>query len=122
MLNGQHLSLFYRQSYSVQQVKTKLKDLLSSGAGIKIQRLVLKDLSLIGNSLELWLPLDDEVDMLIKGNIDTFLPEESRRVSDSQINFIRTLQANGLIKNKVNFNGDLKSFFNYVRGLITLIK
>jgi|TARA_B110000444_G_scaffold5387_1_gene5010 phosphate transport system permease protein len=82
--------------------KRKLKDLLSSGAGIKIQRLVLKDLSLIGNSLELWLPLDDEVDMLIKGNIDTFLPEESRRVSDSQINFIRTLQAEGLIKNKFN--------------------
>ena len=46
--------------------------------------------------------LDDEVDMLIKGNIDVNLPEQSRRISDLQISSIETLQTQGLIKNKFN--------------------
>ena len=48
------------------------------------------------------MPLDDEVDMLIKGNIDVNLPEQSRRISDLQISSIETLQTQGLIKNKFN--------------------
>ena len=48
------------------------------------------------------MPLDDEVDMLIKGNIDVNLPEQSRRISDLQISSIETLQIQGLIKNKFN--------------------
>ena len=58
--------------------KRELRELLSSGAGIKIQRLVIEDISLIGSQIDLWLPLDDEVDMLLKGNIDVDLPESSR--------------------------------------------
>jgi phosphate transport system permease protein len=75
---------------------------MSSGASIKIQQLVLEDLSLIGKTINIWLPLDDEVDMLIKGNIDVNLPEQSRRISDLQISSIETLQTQGLIKNKFN--------------------
>lgn len=40
--------------------------------------------------------------MLIKGNIDENLPEQSRRISDLQISSIETLQTQGLIKNKFN--------------------
>jgi phosphate transport system permease protein len=40
--------------------------------------------------------------MLIKGNIDVNLPEQSRRISDLQISFIKTLQNQDLIKNKFN--------------------
>ena len=40
--------------------------------------------------------------MLIKGNIDVNLPEQSRRISDLQISSIETLQTQGLIKNKFN--------------------
>jgi len=82
--------------------KRELRDLMSSGASIKIQQLVLEDLSLIGKTINIWLPLDDEVDMLIKGNIDVNLPEQSRRISDLQISSIETLQTQGLIKNKFN--------------------
>ena len=53
-------------------------------------------------TINIWLPLDDEVDMLIKGNIDENLPEQSRRISDLQISSIETLQTQGLIKNKFN--------------------
>ena len=84
------------------QDKRELRDLMSSGASIKIQQLVLEDLSLIGKTINIWLPLDDEVDMLIKGNIDVNLPEQSRRISDLQISSIETLQTQGLIKNKFN--------------------
>ena len=82
--------------------KRELRELLSSGAGIKIQRLVIEDMSLIGSQIDLWLPLDDEVDMLLKGNIDVGLPESSRRISDSQINFIKQLQEQKIIENKFN--------------------
>jgi len=77
---------------------------MSSGASITVQQLVLDDLSLIGQTINIWLPLDDEVDMLIKGNIDVDLPEQARRISDMQINFIEILQKKGLIKNKFNKN------------------
>jgi phosphate transport system permease protein len=75
---------------------------MSSGASIKVQQLVLEDISLIGKTINIWLPLDDEVDMLIKGNIDVNLPEQSRRISDLQISSIKTLQNQDLIKNKFN--------------------
>ena len=82
--------------------KRELRELLSSGAGIKIQRLVIEDMSLIGSQIDLWLPLDDEVDMLLKGNIDVNLPESSRRISDSQISFVKQLQEQKIIENKFN--------------------
>ena len=82
--------------------KRKLRNILSSSAGIEIQNLVVNDPSLIDKKLDLWLPLDDEIDMLLKGNIDVLLPEESRRVSDSQIKFIQILQSKGLIESKFN--------------------
>ncbi|MDC3150536.1 phosphate ABC transporter permease PstA [SAR86 cluster bacterium] len=82
--------------------KRKLRNILSSSAGIEIQNLVVNDPSLINKTLDLWLPLDDEIDMLLKGNIDVLLPEESRRVSDSQIKFIQILQSKGLIEGKFN--------------------
>tara|TARA_Y200000002_G_scaffold33786_1_gene24818 strand:+ start:1148 stop:2431 length:1284 start_codon:yes stop_codon:yes gene_type:complete len=82
--------------------KRKLRNILSSSAGIEIQNLVVNDPSLIDKTLDLWLPLDDEIDMLLKGNIDVLLPEESRRVSDSQIKFIQILQSKGLIESKFN--------------------
>ena len=82
--------------------KRKLRNILSSSTGIEIQNLVVNDPSLINKTLDLWLPLDDEIDMLLKGNIDVLLPEESRRVSDSQIKFIQILQSKGLIESKFN--------------------
>ena len=82
--------------------KRELRELLSSGAGIKIQRLVIEDMSLIGSQIDLWLPLDDEVDMLLKGNIDVNLPESSRRISDLQVSFVKQLQEQKIIENKFN--------------------
>jgi phosphate transport system permease protein len=40
--------------------------------------------------------------MLLKGNIDADLPESSRRISDSQINFIKQLQEQKIIESKFN--------------------
>ena len=84
--------------------KRKLRNILSSSAGIEIQNLVVNDPSLIDKKLDLWLPLDDEIDMLLKGNIDVLLPEESRRVSDSQIKFIQILQSKGLILSLIHIS------------------
>ena len=63
--------------------KRSLNRLLSAGAGFELREKVLSDPGLIGTTQSLWLPVDDEIDMLIKGNIDRNLPEASRRVEGS---------------------------------------
>jgi len=87
-----------------------LSSLVSTGAGYQLQRQVMDDPSLIGQTLMLWAPTDDEVDMLLKGHIDRDLPENRRRVSDQQIAWIDQLVANDRIERRFNTifftNGD----------------
>jgi phosphate transport system permease protein len=82
--------------------RRSLNRLLSSGAGFKLRELVLDDPSVIGTTRSLWLPADDEVDMLIKGNIDRDLPETSRRLKDQQIAWIDSLDERGLVTSAFN--------------------
>ena len=65
--------------------RRSLNRLLSSGAGYRLREMTLENPSLIGTTQPVWLPVDDEVDMLIKGYIDRELPEGSRRIKDQQI-------------------------------------
>lgn len=87
-----------------------LTSLVSTGASFQLQRRVADDPSLIGQTVTLWAPTDDEVDMLLKGHIDRDLPENRRRVSDQQIAWIDELVANERIERRFNTifftNGD----------------
>ncbi len=75
--------------------KRKLYRLASSGAAFMLQDMVMKDSGLIGTSQKIWLPADDEVDMLLKGYIPRDVPEDDRRLKDNQIEWVDRLIAAG---------------------------
>ncbi|UCG73273.1 MAG: phosphate ABC transporter permease PstA [Chromatiales bacterium] len=87
---------------SGRQERRDLKRLVSAGAGFELREQVLADPALVGQTRTLWLPADDEVDMLVKGYIDRDLPEASRRLKDRQIAWIDALAEKGLVERQFN--------------------
>jgi phosphate transport system permease protein len=57
---------------------------------------------LIGTTESVWVPADDDVDMLIKGHIDLQLPESDRRIKDNQLVWIQELQKQERIERRFN--------------------
>ncbi len=90
--------------------RRQLNALVSSGSGFMLQKMVRDDPGLIGQTLRVWVPTDDDIDMLSKGYIDRDLPEGNRRVSDLQIDMVDKLAAQGQIETRFNrvffTNGD----------------
>lgn len=90
--------------------KRELYSIISSGASYDLSDRVVSNPGMIGNTVRIWLPADDEIDMLIKGHIDRTVPEDSRRVSDQQIGWIETLESQGRVEREFNTtfftNGD----------------
>ena len=87
---------------SGRQNKRALYSLISSGAAFQLQKKVLEDPNLIGQTLSVSVPADDDVDMLMKGRIDRNLPEDERRIKDNQIAWIDRLNEEGRISKKFN--------------------
>lgn len=87
-----------------------LADLVSSGAAIQLQRMIQADSSLLGQSVEVWVPADDDVDMLMKGRIARDAPEDDRRLTDQQIAWVDAMVDAGRIEKRFNralfTNGD----------------
>ncbi len=86
------------------KAKRKLYKLVSSGASYQLADMVKNNPDLIGTQARVWVPADDEIDMLLKGYIDRKLPESERRLSDQQISWVETLEAKELIETRFNFN------------------
>lgn len=82
--------------------KKRLYQLISDGAAYTLRDAVLDTPELIGQTRRLWLPADDEVDMLMKGYIDRALPEARRRLSDQSIAWVDALRAAGRIEKRFN--------------------
>lgn len=82
--------------------KKKLYKLVSSDAPFRLRALVEEDPTLIGRTRSLWLPADDDLDMLMKGYIDRNLPETGRRMDDLQIGWVDQLIADGRVKSRFN--------------------
>jgi len=72
------------------QDRRELYDLVSSGAAFDLRDAVLRDPSLVGRTLQLWVPASDDVDAYMKGDIRASAPQEERRISDAQIARIET--------------------------------
>ncbi len=82
--------------------KRKLYKLVSSGASFQLRDMVLQNPALVGQTLSIWVPADDDVDMLIKGHFDRDLPEEARRLNNRQLAWLDRLDATDSIKKKFN--------------------
>lgn len=95
----------YFPEVSSRKERKELKSLVSSGTSLRLQSMVLKDYSLIGQEIDIWVRLDSDIDMYLKGNIDVSLDESQRRISDNQVRWVQELQEQNLISQ--NFNSTL---------------
>lgn len=79
-----------------------LYDLVSKGAAFKVMDMVKADPKLISTRFKVWVPANDDVDMLMKGSIDISVPESNRRINDKQYEWIKILENDGLLKMSFN--------------------
>ena len=74
----------------------------SSGAPNLIRQMTYNNPDLVGQTLTIKVPTSDDVDQLLKGNIDRDVPHDRRQVSDQQIAWVDQLVETGEIKSAFN--------------------
>lgn len=79
-----------------------LKGLVSQEFGFTLREKVLENSDIIGQTMTLTAPLDDQADLYFKGRIKRSVPEENRQLSDQQLDWLDQLRADGQIKAKFN--------------------
>jgi len=79
-----------------------LTALVSAGARTTLREELVTDPDLLARRVPLWLTADDEVDMLMKGQVARDLPESERRLSDAQLAWVDALAAEGRIRTVFN--------------------
>lgn len=79
-----------------------LYKLVSTGASFELRQMVLDDSSIIGSVRDLWIPADDDVDMLVKGRIDRNAPDARRRFGAQQIAWVDHLEGEGRLDRRFN--------------------
>ena len=82
--------------------KKTLYKLVSSGAQYELREFVMENPDLVGQTVEIWVPAADDIDMLMKGYIDRDLPEGDRRVNDKQLAWVDQLLADDALEKKFN--------------------
>jgi phosphate transport system permease protein len=82
--------------------KRRLYHLVSSGAQFQLRKMVLADLTLIGQHRSVWLSADDDVDMLMKGYLGGRDDTPSGRFSDQQLQWLDRLKAENRVQKKFN--------------------
>jgi len=82
--------------------KRQLYGLVSSGAAFQLRRLAMEDPSLIGRTHSVWVPANDDVDMLMKGQAPRDVPESERRLTDRQLTWIDRLISEHRIEKRFN--------------------
>ena len=83
--------------------KKQVEKILSNGAQFKLRDLVVADPDLIGQTIEMTVPVSDAYDQLHKGGIDRTTPEENRRLDDAQIALFDQLVDAGIVSKPVNW-------------------
>ncbi len=68
--------------------KKELYGLVSTGAAFQLQKLIKQQPELVGKTAKIWVPADDDVDMLMKGHIARDVKESDRRLTDRQLAWI----------------------------------
>ncbi|MDJ0989348.1 MAG: phosphate ABC transporter permease PstA [Desulfobacterales bacterium] len=82
--------------------KRMLYGMVSSGAAFQLRNMVLDNPEVIGQTLSLWVPADDDVDMFAKGHISREVPEGERRIKDKQLAWLDRLAGEARIEKRFN--------------------
>jgi len=85
--------------------KRQLYRLVSTGASYQLRLMVLENPKIIGSTMDIWVPADDDLDMLIKGQVG-WSADEGCRLNNQQLEWVRKLQQDGRIRQQFN-----RSFF-----------
>ncbi|MCG8345497.1 MAG: phosphate ABC transporter permease PstA [Chlorobiales bacterium] len=80
----------------------ELYSIFSSGAAFQLREKVLKNPPEGDTTISLWVPADDDVDMLMKGHMKRDVPESERRLSDKQLRWIEKLETDKRIEKRFN--------------------
>jgi phosphate transport system permease protein len=99
------IKLAIRQMYPDVSGRRNLRTLyglFSSGAAYQLRDVVMANPAVIGTSIELWVPADDDVDMLMKGHIKRDAPEQERRLKNNQIAWVDRLVEQGRLESRFN--------------------
>jgi phosphate transport system permease protein len=87
-----------------------LNQLISNGAPYALQRMVLEEPGVVGQTRTVEIPASADADMLMKGYIEREVPESARRLSDQQVAWMDTLIERGQVHKRFNTtfftNGD----------------
>ena len=76
--------------------------MISRSSRVELRDVVLKDPSVIGETVNVRLLAAADIDSAYKGQIDLSVPETSRRVSDRQLEWMDRLEALGLMEKSFN--------------------
>ncbi|MGD8558283.1 MAG: phosphate ABC transporter permease PstA [Gammaproteobacteria bacterium] len=82
--------------------KRNLYSIISSGAQYQLRDMVMDNPSLIGQTVSLWVPADDDIDSLMKGHIERDADESDRRLTDNQIAWVDRLIAQDRMDTRLN--------------------
>ena len=82
--------------------KRELYGLVSTGAAYQLRNMVISEPALVGSTKKVWVPADDDVDMLMKGHLSREAPEAERRLSDKQVAWIDDLIGMGQLEKRFN--------------------
>ncbi len=89
---------------SDRRAKRDLSRLLSSGATHELRTIVVEHPDRIGTSMRVELSLSDDADLYMKGAVRRGVPEEDRKLSNRQLEWLDTLAAQGRIERVFNWN------------------
>ena len=82
--------------------KRALYKLVSPGAAFQLREMILNDPGLVGKTVSIWVPADDDVDMLVKGHFDRDESESGRRLNNKQLAWFDELFRQGKVEKRSN--------------------
>ncbi len=82
--------------------KLKLYKIVSSGAAFQLRDMVMENHALIDSTIRIWVPADDDIDMLYKGYINRDVAESERRIDDQQLSWVDKLVSQHRVRSSFN--------------------
>ncbi len=83
--------------------KKRLYNLVSPEAVFEVARIVAEDPGLLGGKRQIWVSASDDLDLYLRGKIDTDQPQKRRRISDAEIEWIDALQDADRLRRVLNW-------------------
>ena len=84
------------------KAKKAARKLLSTGAEKRLRNMIFNEPTLLGQTIKVQFALDDDIDSLLRGFIDRNAPESDRRINDTTIRFVDTINEMGLISYRLS--------------------